>query len=94
MELAAIWQERGASELKVAGGFSALSAQLIERGTGDGVLKLVSRAVRDEVHHAEIAVEMAARYRSSAINNRRDVVSRPSVSSPAVQARMRRRRVV
>jgi hypothetical protein len=67
-ELAAIWQERGASELKVAGGFSALSAQLIEHGTGDGVLKLVSRAVRDEVHHAEIAVEMAARYRSSAID--------------------------
>jgi hypothetical protein len=66
-ELAAIWQERGASELKVAGGFSALAAQLIEHGTADGVLKLVSRAVRDEVHHAEIAVEMAARYRSSEI---------------------------
>ena len=45
----------------MAGGFSALSAQLNERGTGDGVLKLVSRAVRDEVHHAKIAVEMAAR---------------------------------
>ena len=63
--LAGIWQERGASELKVAGGFSALSAQLIEHGTADGVLKLVSRAVRDEVHHAEIAVDMAARYRAN-----------------------------
>ena len=65
--LAAIWQERGASELKVAGGFSALSANLIEYGTADAVLKLVSRAVRDEVHHAEIAVDMAARYRGSEI---------------------------
>jgi hypothetical protein len=65
--LAAIWQERGASELKVAGGFSAVSANLIEYGTADAVLKLVSRAVRDEVHHAEIAVDMAARYRGSEI---------------------------
>jgi hypothetical protein len=63
--LAAIWQERGASELSVAGGFSAICAQLIEHGTADAVLKLVSRAVRDEVHHAEIAVGMAARYRAS-----------------------------
>ena len=65
--LAAIWQERGASELKVAGGFSALSAQLIEHGTARPVLELVSRAVRDEVHHAEIAVDMAARYRASEV---------------------------
>src|SRR4051794_31499231 len=63
--LAAIWQERGASELKVAGGFAAISGVLIEHGTADGVLKLVSRAVRDEVHHAEIAVDMAARYRGA-----------------------------
>jgi len=62
-ELAAIWQERGASELKVAGGFSAVSAQLIEHGAASAVLELVTRAVRDEVRHAEIAVDMAARYR-------------------------------
>lgn len=65
--LAGIWQERGASELKVAGGFSALAAALLEHGTVDEVLKLVSRAVRDEVHHAEIAVDMAARYRASEV---------------------------
>ena len=64
--LAAIWQERGASELQVAGGFTAVAAQLIEHGSADSVLKLVSRAVRDEVRHAEIAVDMAARYRASA----------------------------
>jgi hypothetical protein len=58
-----IWQERGCSELKVAGGFTAVSAELIEHGAADVVLKLVTRAVRDEIHHAEIAVELAARYR-------------------------------
>jgi hypothetical protein len=68
MVLAAIWQERGASELKVAGGFAAISEQLIEHGTADTVLKLVSRAVRDEVRHAEIAVDMAARYRGSDVS--------------------------
>jgi hypothetical protein len=52
----------------VAGGFSALSAQLIEHGTAGGVLKLVSPAVRDEVHHPEIAVEMAARLPVCCIN--------------------------
>jgi hypothetical protein len=63
--LAGIWQERGSSELKVAGGFAAVSALLIEHGSAQAVLELVSRAVRDEVHHAEIAVDMAARYRGS-----------------------------
>lgn len=66
-ELAAIWQERGASELKVAGGFTAITAMLLEHGTADGALKLFSRAVRDEVRHAEIAVDMAARYRASEV---------------------------
>lgn len=66
-ELADVWQERGSSELKVAGGFSAISAALIEHGTAQVVLELVSRAVRDEVHHAEIAVDMAARYRGDGV---------------------------
>jgi hypothetical protein len=61
--LADIWQERGGSELRVGGGFSAIAAQLVEHGAAQGVLEIVARAVRDEVHHAEIAVEMAARYR-------------------------------
>jgi hypothetical protein len=60
--VAAVWQNRGASELKVGGGFAAVTSELIEHGTADVVLKLVSRAVRDEVRHAEIAVDMAARY--------------------------------
>jgi len=62
--LADIWQERGTSELMVAGGFSALTGELLEHGTADVVLKIASQAVRDEVHHAEIAVAMAARFRN------------------------------
>lgn len=65
--LAGVWQERGLSELKVAGGFSAITSELIEHGTADVVLKLVSRAVRDEVRHAEIAVDLASRYRDSEV---------------------------
>jgi hypothetical protein len=63
--LAGIWQERGGSELRVAAGFAAIASQLIEHGASDSVLKIVTRAVRDEVHHAEISVEIAARYRLS-----------------------------
>jgi hypothetical protein len=66
--LAAIWQERGGSELRVSAGFAAVAAQLIEHGAADSVLKLVARAVRDEVHHAEISVEIAARYRGSDVS--------------------------
>lgn len=66
-ELAAIWQERGASELKVGGSFAAITAEVLVHGTPDTALKLLSRAVRDEVHHAEIAVDMAARYRGDQV---------------------------
>lgn len=62
-ELADIWQERGASELKVGGSFAAITAEVLVYGTPDTALKILARAVRDEVHHAEIAVDMAARYR-------------------------------
>jgi hypothetical protein len=61
--MADIWQERGTSELMVAGGFTALTGELLEHGTADVVLKIAARAVRDEVHHTEIAVAMAARFR-------------------------------
>jgi hypothetical protein len=60
--LANIWQERGNSELKVSGGFTAVAAGVIEHGGAEEVTKITARAVRDEVRHAEIAVEMAARY--------------------------------
>jgi hypothetical protein len=62
-KLAAIWQKRGGLELRVASGFSSLSVELLEHGTSPAVYELVTQAVRDEVHHAEISIEMAARYR-------------------------------
>jgi len=49
----------------VAAGFAAITAELVEQGAADSVLKIVARAVRDEVHHAEISVEIAARYRGA-----------------------------
>jgi hypothetical protein len=64
--LAAIWQKRGGLELRVAAGFSALSVELFEHGTVPPVYEILSQAVRDEVHHAQISIEMAAKYRGDA----------------------------
>ncbi len=61
--LAAIWQKRGGLELRVASGFSSLSVELFEHGAAPVVYELVGRAIRDEIHHAQISVEMAAKYR-------------------------------
>jgi hypothetical protein len=61
--LAAIWQKRGGLELRVAAGFSSMSVELFEHGTTQAVYEILGQAVRDEVHHAQISVEMASRYR-------------------------------
>ncbi len=66
-KLAAIWQKRGGLELRVAAGFSALGVELFEHGASQGVYEILGQAVRDEIHHAEISVEMAARYRGDAV---------------------------
>ncbi len=63
MILAEIWQKRGGFELQVAAGFSAVATGLFELGASSPVLKIVGRAVRDEIHHAEISIDLAARYR-------------------------------
>jgi hypothetical protein len=65
-KLAAIWQKRGGLELRVAAGFSSMAVELFEHGASQPVYEIVGRAVRDEVHHAQISVEMAARYRGDA----------------------------
>ncbi len=62
-ELAAIWQKRAGLELRVASTFSSLSAELLEHGATQGVYEIISQAVRDEVHHAQISAELAAKYR-------------------------------
>ncbi len=64
--LAAIWQKRGGLELRVAAGFSALAVELFEHGASRGVYEMIGQAVRDEIHHAEISVELAAKYRGDA----------------------------
>jgi hypothetical protein len=65
--LAAVWQKRGGLELQVAGGFAAIASELLEHGAAQPVMAIVGQAVRDEVHHAEISVELAARYRGDAV---------------------------
>lgn len=65
--MAGVWQERGNSELRVGSMFCAVTAQLIQYGGEETVLALLSQAMRDEVHHAQISVEMAARYRDGAV---------------------------
>ena len=65
-ELAAIWQNRAGVELCVASTFASLSVELLEHGATQSVLEIVSQAVRDEVHHAQISAEMAAKYRGDA----------------------------
>jgi hypothetical protein len=64
--IAAIWQNRGGLELRVAAAFSVLTNELLEHGTVPAALEIVSRAVRDEVHHAQISIDLAARYRGDA----------------------------
>ena len=65
--IAAIWQKRGGLELRVAAGFSALGLELFEHGADPAVYEIVGQAVRDEIHHAEISVELAARYRGDEV---------------------------
>lgn len=63
--LAEIWQKRAGFELQVAAGFSSIATSMFEVGAAPPVVKIVGRAVRDEIRHAEISAELAARYRQS-----------------------------
>jgi len=65
--LAGIWQERGSSELRVGAGFTAVAGHLIEQGADEQVIAIATEAIRDEVHHAQIAVALAGRYRGDAV---------------------------
>lgn len=64
--LAGIWQERAGSELRVGASFGALVSVLVETGADEAVLEIATDAVRDELHHAQIAAALAARYRGDA----------------------------
>jgi hypothetical protein len=61
-EVGRTWQRRAHEELKVARGFTVVCRDLLETGAPPEVLSLVSRAVHDEVRHAEVCRTVAARY--------------------------------
>jgi hypothetical protein len=65
-KLGALWQMRGGLELRVASNFSSLAVELFEHGAPPVVYEIVGQAVRDEVHHAEISVDIASKYRGDA----------------------------
>ena len=46
--------------------FRPFSVELFEHGAAPVVYEIVGQAVRDEVHHAEISVELASKYRGDA----------------------------
>lgn len=61
--IADTWQRRAGEELKVATLFSMLCRELLETGADGDVLIAASRAIHDEVRHAEICRALASRYR-------------------------------
>jgi hypothetical protein len=56
------WASRATAELRVASIFSYVSAALLESGAEPAVLRIASRAVSDEVRHAEVCRRLAERY--------------------------------
>lgn len=56
------WEERATAELRVASMFATIAREIFETGADPVVMKLVARAVSDEVRHAEICRLLAARY--------------------------------
>lgn len=56
------WQERATAELRVASMFATIAREVFEGGADPVVMKLVARAVSDEVRHAEICRLLATRY--------------------------------
>jgi hypothetical protein len=56
------WQERATAELRVASMFSVIAREAFEGGADATVMRLVARAVSDEVRHAEICRLLATRY--------------------------------
>ena len=56
------WASRATAELRVASIFASISRDLLVAGADPAVLRIVTRAVSDEVRHAEICRLLAARY--------------------------------
>lgn len=87
VEVARTWERRAREELKVAVAFSVLCRELLETRADPEVLALVSRAVHDEVRHAEVCRTLASRYASAPLPWPDEVVIEPSKSK--IDARLR-----
>ncbi len=77
-EVADTWERRAHEELKVAAAFSVLTRELLEVGADRSVLAAVSRAVNDEVRHAEVCRCLASKYRGTDVSWPAEVVVEPS----------------
>jgi hypothetical protein len=62
------WAARATAELRVASIFSEVAAGLLEWGADVAVIRIASRAVSDEVRHAEICRRVAERYYGHAVD--------------------------
>jgi hypothetical protein len=87
LEVARTWERRAHEELKVAAAFSVLCRELLETYAEPEVLALVSRAVHDEVRHAEVCRTLASRYASVGLPWPDEVVIEPSQAK--IDARLR-----
>jgi hypothetical protein len=56
------WEKRATAELRVASIFAVVARELFETGAHPAVLSVASRAVGDEVRHAELCRVLAGRY--------------------------------
>jgi len=67
VQLAALWQARAQSESSVRSVFHKLVGELQVAGADPRVVEMARRAADDEARHARVCVELAARYRGSAV---------------------------
>ena len=61
-QLAALWRSRAHNELVTSSVFASLHRDLMAFGADLGVLEISAQAVSDEVRHAVLCAEVAARY--------------------------------
>src|ERR1700691_4365558 len=61
------WASRAQAELRVAGVFTVVSHDLLERGADPAILRIAARAVSDEVRHADLCRALAERYLGRAV---------------------------
>jgi hypothetical protein len=65
--VAKLWRSRATAELRVASIFAVLSRELLEFGADPAVIRIATRAVSDEVRHADICRALAERYEGAPV---------------------------